>query len=795
MATQPHVVVIGAGTVGCALADELSLRGWTRVTVLEQGPLPTAGPVPEHPLGPAFLFQVGPCKTLSACAVRTAQTYTGLGTDGRHLFRNLGGLELATTPGRWDGLKHKHGWAASWGIEASLLTPGQCAGLHPELGEAPLLGGLHTPGDGTVDLHGSARAQAERAAERGVRFLPFHRVTGIERRADRVRAVTTEHGSFRADAVVSCAGASGPGIAATVGLPLPVTDLPHRHLRTGPDPEDAEGEGFDARGPVLRHGDTALSTGRRPGSPHLRAHGYRTEPDGDTRAGIPDWGPVADLVPGLAGRTDAHTVPGEALATADGHPLLGEHPALGGFWVVQAVGASHAAGVAASVAEWIVDGRPRDDLHCCELDRFDEVQRSPVYVHRHSRRARAALNTGVRAPNSADVDRPLRTSPFHERQLELGARSVESAGWECPQWYDANAALPEVERVVERHGWPERDRSPVVGAEALVARARVALFDLTPRTRVEISGPEALSFLQTMTTNEIDREPGAVVHTLMLDDDGRVRGELTVVRRDEARFLVGADGSTGVDWLRRHLPRNGSVHLRDLTPGTCGLGLWGPRAQVLMQQLCAHDLCDHTPGQPRALRLHLGAAPVVALHTSGVGEPEWELHTSADLGRLLWDTLWEAGRDHGLIAAGRAAFDSLRLEEGHRSWGQDVTTEHDPHEVGLGHAVRMGKGYFRGKEALEERTGTPAARQLTRLTVEDPRACVGSADPVHADGTVVGHVTRADIGYTLGTVIAHAWLPAPLAHPGQGVEITHLGERVKATVAADPRPVTDTARA
>lgn len=88
--------------------------------------------------------------------------------------------------------------------------------------------------------------------------------------------------------------------------------------------------------------------------------------------------------------------------------------------------------------------------------------------------------------------------------------------------------------------------------------------------------------------------------------------------------------------------------------------------------------------------------PVVALRLSTVGELAWEPHTSADLGRLRWDTLWEAGQPHGIIAAGRQALTSMRLGKGHREWGTDLTAERDPYEAGLGFAVRTDKGYFPG---------------------------------------------------------------------------------------------------
>ncbi|NUT49726.1 MAG: aminomethyl transferase family protein, partial [Saccharothrix sp.] len=377
-----------------------------------------------------------------------------------------------------------------------------------------------------------------------------------------------------------------------------------------------------------------------------------------------------------------------------------------------------------------------------------------------------------------------RTSPFYERQQELGAVFLEASGWERPHWYEANASLPEVAEIPERNEWASRFWSPIAGAEALVARKRVAMFDMTPLKRLEVSGPEALTFLQTMTTNQLDRKPGAVVYTLLLNEDGGVRSDLTIARLGEHRFQVGANGPLDLDWLRRHLPPNGGVHIADITPGTCCIGLWGPEARNLLQPLTREDFSHEAMGYFKAKQAFIGDVPVTAMRLSYVGELGWELYTTADMGRRLWDTLWEAGQQHGVIAAGRSAFTSMRLEKGYRSWGADVTTEHDPFEAGLGFAVRMNKGYFHGRKALEGRS--EVTRKLTCLTIDDDYQVVMGSEPVFFGGNAVGYVTSAARGYSIGKNIAYAWLPAEVAVEGTPVEIEYFGDRVQAVVAAEP---------
>ncbi len=203
------------------------------------------------------------------------------------------------------------------------------------------------------------------------------------------------------------------------------------------------------------------------------------------------------------------------------------------------------------------------------------------------------------------------------------------------------------------------------------------------------------------------------------------------------------------------------MQVRDITGGTCCIGVWGPLARDLVQPLSGDDFSNEGAEVLPAKRARIGGMPVTAMRLSYVGELGWEIYTTADNGMRLWDVLWAAGRPLGVIAAGRAAFNSLRLEKGYRSWGNDMTTEHNPYEAGLGFAVSPRKetdSSARGDRG-DRRTRRPA-RRLTCLTVDDGRSVVLGNEPVFVDGDAVGYVTSAAFGYTIGKPIAYAWLPA-----------------------------------
>ncbi|MEU5002517.1 FAD-dependent oxidoreductase [Streptomyces sp. NPDC021622] len=806
--TAPRVVVIGAGIVGCSLADELTARGWTDVTVLEQGPLPAPGGSTSH--APGLVFQTGPSKTLTAFATYTVQKFGSLEVDGLSCFNPVGGLELATTDARWADLHRKAGYAASWGIRAELVSPARCKEMWPLIDESRVIGGLHTPDDGLARAVLACRAQIERARARGARFLDRHTVTGIEREdgpngptGGRVTAVVTDRGTFPADHVVSAAGFWGPVIGRMAGIDIPLLPLAHQYAKTEPLPALAgvNDPRTEASRPILRFQDRDLYFREHTDRIGIGSYAHRPLPvdaftvpaydDADEMPSsypfteedfAPSWEDCRWLLPALRDTDVAEGFNGVFSFTPDGMPVLGESRALRGFWLAEAVWVTHSAGVAKAVAEWMVDGRPSIDVHDCDLTRFEDAQRSPAYVADRGAQQFVEVYDVIHPLQPMEQPRPLRVSPFYARQQELGAVFLEGGGWERPHWYEANAPLAAGVEVPERDAWSARHWSPIAAAEAKATREKVALYDMTPLRRLEVSGPGALDFLQRMTSNNLAKKPGSVTYTLLLDEAGGIRSDLTVARLAPDRFQVGANSPADLDWLLRHAPDG--VHLRDITSGTCCIGVWGPLARELVQPLTRDDFSHEGFGYFKAKETYIGHVPVTAMRLSYVGELGWELYTGADTGLRLWDTLWEAGQRHGVIAAGRSAFNSLRLEKGYRAWGHDMTTEHDPFEAGVGFAVRMNKGDFVGRAALEAK-GTPE-RRLTALLLDDPAAVVLGKEPVSIDGAGVpaGYVTSASYGYTLGRCVAYAWLP-PL-EAGTATHIEYFGEKVPATVAEEP---------
>lgn len=816
IAATQRVVIIGAGIVGTNIADELESRGWPDITVVEQGPLEMPGGSTSH--APGLVYQTNPSKTLTLFAKYTVEKFLSLEEDGQNCFNQVGGLELATTLARLEDIKRKHGYASSWGVEARLLSSEECIQMYPGLNKDMVLGGLHIPSDGLALAARAVQLLIKRTRKAGVQYIGSTRVTGIEQANGRVTGVTTSNGTIPADIVISCAGFWGVEIGAMVGLPIPLLPLAHQYVKTAAVPGLA-GRNTSPNGaslPILRHQDQDLYYREHGDQYGIGYYGHRPMPVDAASLVTPEhvneknmpsrleftredfepaWKESRELLPALKKTEIADGFNGIFSFTPDGGAIVGQHPSLDGFHVAEAVWVTHSAGVARAVAEVLTTGKSKIDFADCDLTRFEDVHLTRAYISETSQQNFVEVYDILHPLQPKISPRNLRVSPFHARQVGLGAFFLEGGAWERPYWYEANAELvkdlPAEWQPIERDVWSTRYYSPIAAAEAWKTRTAVAMYDMTPLRRLEISGPGAVDLLQRLCTGDVSKKPGAVTYTLLLDDHGGVRSDITVARLDENLFQVGCNGPADTAyfnrearWQMQSCPTRW-VQVRDITSGTCCIGLWGPRARDVITAASPDDFSNKGLRYFRVKRASIGGIPVTAMRLSYVGELGWEIYTSADCGQSLWDALWKAGQPHGVIAGGRVAFNALRLEKGFRSWGTDMTTEHDPYEAGLGFAVKADKQGYVGQTALEGCSKESPARRLCCVTVDDGKSMVLGKEPVFYEGQVVGYVTSAAFGYTVGKPIAYAYLPSTVTE-GQTVELEYFSKRIRATVRPEP---------
>ncbi len=803
-------MIVGAGIVGVSAAYHLADLGVTDVVVIDQGPLFETGGSTSH--APGIIFQTNGSRTMCRIAQDSVALYDSLDLDGEPVWYGTGGLEVATTPERMEELKRRQGFARSYGIEGTeLLSPAECTERSPLLDPSTVLGGYWVPTDGAGKGVGIVTALARKAEGAGVTFHGGVTVTGFDTTGGRVHAVETAQGRIECERVLLCAGIWGPTIGEMAGVPIPLVAVQHQLVWTDPVP------GLDGLGwlehPVVRHQDMSLYFRQR--EDHFGVGNYRHEPivtpqrdlrapGGAMQPSLMPFTPedfdlceeeATRMFPALAGRMrpsdPARTLNGMFSFTPDAGSVVGESATTRGVWVCEAVWVTHAAGMARQAVEWMVAGEPSYDLAEADANRFYLFQTTAPYVIERGEQQYREVYDIIHPRQQPAKPRGLRLTPFYARHIELGGRFVTGAGWERPQWFEANRE--DVGGVTHewarRIGWAAKEWSPIEGGEHLAVRERAGLFDLTPYVKIRVQGPDALAFLERVCANRIDRPVGSVVYTAMLTLSGGIRCDLTVTRHDVDVFMVVTGGGSGMHdlaWLRAQAREGERVRIFDASSRSFVLGLFGPRARDILSAASPEaNVSNDAFPYMTAQELEIGAAPAFAQRISYVGELGWEIYGPFDQGAVVWDALWQAGREHGLIAAGLGAFDSLRLEKGYRLWGQDINPEYDPVSAGLGFAIKWDKD-FQGKSALERIRDAGLAKRLVAMTFDDPRTVVMGKEPIWHGDAVVSYVTSANYGYSIERGIVYGYLPAAIAVEGTPVEVEYFGVRHAATVAADP---------
>ena len=572
-------------------------------------------------------------------------------------------------------------------------------------------------------------------------------------------------------------------------------------------PRDADREVVH---PILRHQDLSL---------YFRQHGdryalgnYRHEPilfepddlrpyrDGEPQPSVEPFTPEhfevayeesTRLLPPVKDMLDETTaINGMFSFTPDMGSVVGESADVRGFWICEAVWVTHAGGMGRMAAEWIAGGEPSMDMAEADANRFYPFMTTRPYVRARGAQQYREVYDILHPLQQMSHPRELKLTPFYARHRELGAEFFSGAGWERPQWFEANHVLTGAPWE-SRTGWAAQNWSPCVGVEHIATRERVAMFDITPFAKFDITGADALSFLERISANRIDRPVGTVVYTSMLTPSGGIR--LRPHRDAQGR------GSLPRGHRGRVRPARSGVAARAAPRGRAGQP-HGPHGVALRPRPLGAEGARRPPGRDRRRRLerrvpvHDRPIPQCRRGRSGLDAADLATRASSagsSTGRSRWASApgtccGRPGEQHGIVAAGGGAFDSLRLEKGYRLWGQDIHTEHDPFEAGLGFAVRMDKGEFQGREALQRKLDRGPAEKLACMTFDDPTSVVMGKEPIWHDGRVVSYVTSAAYGYSVGRGIVYGYLPVDLAVEGTPVEVEYFGDRLAATVVAEP---------
>lgn len=796
--SQAQVVIIGGGVGGCSIAYHLTLMGWKDVVLLERHEL-TAGST-WHSAG--LVGQLRSDANLTRMMYYSTDLYrrlkqeTGIDTG----WREVGGLRLASSPERLEELKRLSGMARSFGMPMEMLTPKEAWKLFPIINLEGVLGGVYTPTDGVIDPTGLTNALAAGAKSRGARIFTDTNVEKINLKAGRVSEVITDRGAIKTDVVVNATGQWGGEVGKMVGLTLPVVPMAHLYIITKP----VEGVGHEF--PTLRDPDLLVYWREEVGG--LVTGGYERDPAPFGLNGIPrdfkyqllppDWERFTPLmensikrVPVVETAEIIQLLNGPEGFTPDGEFLLGP-TSVKGFWVACAFcahGLAGAGGIGKVMAEWIIDGNPEWDLWRLDVRRFGSNYASQDYTVTRTIETYSQYYD-IHYPGEERLSRRgLRLSPTYYRLRDLGAVFGEKTGWERPNYFK-----PHEEKAHHGHepkGWAQHNWSRAIGYEHLMTRENAGLFDETSFNKIEVRGPGALEFLNYLCANEIKQPVGTVIYTECLNKRGGIECDFTVTRMTEDRFLIitgTAFGQHDLSWLWLNLPGDGSVAVEDVGSSYACIGLWGPKSRKILQKVTTADLSNNSFPYMTARNITVGDVPVLAMRVTYVGELGWEFYCPMEYGQRLWDTLWEAGKPEGMVAAGYKAIDALRLEKGYRYWSAEIGPDYTPLEAGLGVFVELDKGDFFGREALLKQKKEGLKRKLCCLTLADNRVIALGKEPIRPAGKteIISWVTSGGYGYSVKESIAFAYLPVEFVKPGTKLEIEIFGEIVGAKVKQSP---------
>lgn len=353
---------------------------------------------------------------------------------------------------------------------------------------------------------------------------------------------------------------------------------------------------------------------------------------------------------------------------------------------------------------------------------------------------------------------PLRRTPFHDLHVAAGAKMVPFAGWEMPVQYTGGLA------------------------EHKAVREACGLFDVSHMGEFRVTGPQALEFVNAVTSNDASKlEVGQVQYSAFLTEQGTIVDDTLVYRAADHMMLVVNASNIAKDFahIAAQLPRF-DARLEDVSDRTALLAVQGPEVERILQPLV--DVALAPVGYYRFVTGTVAGVPAIISRTGYTGEDGFELYFDPARAATVWHALLGTG---AITPAGLGARDTLRLEMGFALYGNDIDDTTTTLEAGLGWITKLAKGDFTGRAALEAQKAAGIPRRLVGFTLPE-RNIARHGMPVLVNGAPFGAVCSGTLSPTLNVPIGTAYVPTALAVPGSTFEVEIRGKRVPATVTKTP---------
>lgn len=789
-----RVVVIGGGAVGASCLYHLTRAGVRDCLLIEKDELTSgstwhaAGNIPTYANSWLGMRAGNYAWRLYR---ELAQT-----VDSPISYRHTGAFWPAHNRERMDLFHHLVGVSRSAGFDLDMLTPTEMESMHPYyVAGNSVLGGIHDPYEGDIDPSQLTRALVKGARNGGAQVARFTKVTGICRTDGNEWKITTDKGEISCEIVVNATGFYGSSIAEMLGQQLPVAVLEHQYLVT----ENIESLQRDpSLFPLVRDPDIRFYLRREGAGLLFGSYGHPGRLAFEE--GLPEQfahslfeDSVDDMVD-LVERAIEHVpllgeagvqrfINGPIGYSPDGLPLCGPAYGLPNFYHACGIqiGITHSAAVGQAISEWICEGETQWDYTAWDPRRFGD------WASKHYASERIVelydLQYAIPYPHRIiQSGRPLNCTPLYDTLKSRGAVFGQVGGWERAFWFD-HGDDDDPDALSFRNIEPWRN---AVKSECESVRDHVGVMDHGGFTKYEVSGSAAGDYLDQLFCGRLP-EVGRVRLSYLLTPKGKIYSEATIARLEENRYLLCGPTLADLrdhDWLRRHLPGDNSVCLKQGSRRDAALLVMGPKSRQLLGELTSADLSRQAMPWMSVAEITIAGHMLTAMRVSYVGELGWELHLESGHLHEIYHLICEAGKDYGLVDFGSYALNSMRLEKAYHAWGMDFGNEYTLFDAGLGHAIDVNKPDFIGRdEVLCQRRETPQWR-FVRLVIDRGDADPLAGDPMMYQGRCVGYVTSGGSGFRTGLCLALGYVETQLPEQAEGLEVTILGENRPARISA-----------
>ena len=764
---EAEIIIIGGGIVGCSIAYHLAKKGVKDVVLIERKQL-TCGTT-WHAAG--LVSMLWPTPTLTNLAKYCHELYASLESETGQAtgYKRIGSVSLARNSERLEELKRNSSMAKVFGVTSKMINNNELESLYPGINTDGVIGTLYIEKDGQTNPIDTTMALAKGARSMGVEIIENTLVDDIIVENDIAIGVRCNKKNIKGKKIILTGGLWSRDIAKKIGVNLPLYACEHYYVVT------EAMSGLTPR-PVMRDFDKGIYFKEDAGK--MLIGWFEKNAIGCPMSKISsdfsfDEFPVdmdhiepylmaaMETFPEIAETGIRTFFNGPESFTNDNLHLMGPTPEIENFYVacgMNSKGIAAAGGLGKIFADWLIDGYPSGEITETDVRRNNSIQTTQSYVE--SRIPEALGHTyAMHWPfYQYQTARNLWQSPLHNTLTKEGACFGEVGGFERANWFTKDGVDAEYKYSYKRQNWFK-----FYAEEHLAVRKSVGVYDISSFGKFRVTGKNAQQELQYISCANIDVKPGKVVYTQWLNERGGIEADVTIARLNENTFdVITSISSLQRDWSYLQQNLKNDTQLTNITLDYGCLSVQGPQSRSLLQGLVDVDLSnDHFKFSTGKYTELLGLK-IWIQKLSYVGELGWELFIPSAKVKKIYLAIKEEGKKYNIRDVGMHALNSLRLEKGYRHWGHDIAAEDNLIEAGLSFIAKPDVGDFIGKDAFlyAKSQGLPA-RRLVQFKLDDPEPLLYHNEPIVMNDDIVGYLSSAMYGHSLGRAIGMGYVKAP----------------------------------